>query len=377
MTLKVFGGFGWYSNLTSRYFCFSATPVGTVKTYGSLVQLIARDPKLAFAAVIVGRRFGLILYISAICLLALQCLLLLKGVAYRPLWIAQPGGATVIAVAGLLAACFIAYITGKRVGSPISSFNAARLSCDRIVSSHGYWFDNRHDPDHYKDDHNFLLGALRDYERLLNALDEAPESEFSRYNTMVVHYQRALLLATLARYDDALAALSNARQLKESLSGSTMWDPNEEPEFESRICSWKGNSCWLAGIESGHARSFYSRGRSARSLETAQVSRKPTRASRRFRNEHITGKSIMRILRLIRAPSKSGGNTVPASAVPAARRLLCGPRHCCQKRAARAFRHRKPRMPGIHSIRQNHPSPHCYRTRMARKVQYMPEAPRP
>ena len=225
----------------------SATPVGTVKTYGSLVQLIARDPKLAFAAVIVGRRFGLILYISAICLLALQCLLLLKGVAYRPLWIAQPGGATVIAVAGLLAACFIAYITGKRVGSPISSFNAARLSCDRIVSSHGYWFDNRHDPDHYKDDHNFLLGALRDYERLLNALDEAPESEFSRYNTMVVHYQRALLLATLARYDDALAALSNARQLKESLSGSTMWDPNEEPEFESRICFLEGELLLVGG----------------------------------------------------------------------------------------------------------------------------------
>lgn len=36
----------------------TGTPVGPVKTYGSLLQLLAREPKLAFAAVIVGRRFG-------------------------------------------------------------------------------------------------------------------------------------------------------------------------------------------------------------------------------------------------------------------------------------------------------------------------------
>ena len=92
-----------------------------------------------------------------------------------------------------------------------------------------------------------MLRALREYQQLLKTPDYASESELSRYNTMIVHYQRALLLATLARYDDALAALMNARQLKESLSDSTMWDPNERPEFESQMSFLEGELLLVQG----------------------------------------------------------------------------------------------------------------------------------
>lgn len=143
----------------------------------------------------------------------------LTGVRYEPdlpSWLGSPTPSSVMLV--LVGGYLSAYLLGKLLGSPQRSFNQLRLSYEGVILRQGYWFDHRGDADHYRNSMETLLATLDGYDQILSELVRSLGSAISYQQAMTVQYQRALLLATISRYDDARRALLEAQNYEESLS---------------------------------------------------------------------------------------------------------------------------------------------------------------
>ena len=237
----------------------SATPIGHVKTLGSGLSSLSRDPNLKFVRVVIGGLPGALWYMMVFLFFALSEVLHLEGIHYYwPQWLAGLGVTSYFYIIG---GYFVAYFIGRTIGSEQRSFNRARFAFELVVARRGYWFENRNDADHYHEYVKSLQGALRELDRILNRIGDTPASELDRYQAMTVQYYRSLVLATLSRYDDALKALEEARRLTELLQGSQLWDVDEEQVTESQILFLKGELLATHGDREG-ARALFEQSRS-------------------------------------------------------------------------------------------------------------------
>jgi tetratricopeptide (TPR) repeat protein len=239
----------------------SATPIGHVKTLGSGLALLSRDPNLNFFGVVIGGLIGRLWYMMALLLLALGGVLRLEGIHYYwPQWLAGLGVTFYFYIIG---GYFVAYLIGRTIGSEQRSFNGARFAFELAVARRGYWFDNRNDVNHYHEYVKSLQGALKVLDCSLNKIGNAPTSEHDRWQAMTIQYYRSLVLATLSRYDDALKALEAARRLTELLKGSPLWDADvdEEHVTESQLLFLEGELLATHADQEG-ARALFEQSRS-------------------------------------------------------------------------------------------------------------------
>jgi HEAT repeats len=242
----------------------SSTPIGQMETFGSGFTLLTRSRGLAFVGAVIGGLFGRLWYIMALSLIALSVVLHQEGIHYYwPQWLTGLGVTSVTISFYIIGLWFVAYLIGRKIGSPQRSYNTACLAFDRVVSRRGYWFDNRNDADHYHEYIDSLEGALRELDRSLNKIGEAPTSEVDRWQAITILYQRSLVQATLGRYDDARKALEAARRLTESLKGSSLWgtDVDQEQVTESQLLFLKGELLVVCG-DRERARPLFEQSRS-------------------------------------------------------------------------------------------------------------------
>ena len=141
---------------------------------------------------------------------------------------------------------FFAYFIGRLLGSPQRKFNKARIEYERIVASAGYWFDYHNSEKHFYKFKSSLEKINASYSEILSSLN-LNHLEMNTQQLMILHYQRALLLATLNDYQGALKALKLSQRLKESLGNSDVWDYNEQLVFESQLLFLQGELVFLVG----------------------------------------------------------------------------------------------------------------------------------
>ena len=134
-------------------------------------------------------------------------------------------------------------------------------SYESICAPLGEWFDNRGDATHYQHCTESLLKVLAKFDKVLAKLGERPATELGRQRVMMVQYQRAVLLAMLARYDQALEALQESRRLKALLEGSPHLSPDKEQKMESSLLFVEGELLAVQG-ERESARLLFERSKS-------------------------------------------------------------------------------------------------------------------
>jgi hypothetical protein len=134
-------------------------------------------------------------------------------------------------------------------GDPAQAvFETAKTLYERVVSEAGYCFDHRDAPQHYLPYRDRLQQSLAFFNQLATDIrGGASDDPLTRQHLMTVHYQRALVLCTLGRLDGTRRALEQARKFKGALQGTAMWEPTEEPTFESQLLFLEGEIALAEG----------------------------------------------------------------------------------------------------------------------------------
>jgi hypothetical protein len=115
-------------------------------------------------------------------------------------------------------------------------------------------------PQYYIHHKNHLDKAKHIYDRLFSSLEKQTNDDLSFQRIMTLHYQRALLLATLGEYIKAEHTLIQARKYKSKLAGSRIWEPNEELIFESQLLFLEGELAYIKG-DNENAREKFNKSR--------------------------------------------------------------------------------------------------------------------
>ena len=242
---RVVGAIGLPTSIPD--FLLSLTPIGWLMGLRSCIVLLARNPSYAFARDLIGGFIGKLWYTVSIPLLALAIVLRNDGVKYWPQWLTANHVTNLRALLYTTVLWLGAYIIGKLFGSPVRTYNSALASYKSICGPLGDWFDNRGDATHYQQCTKSLLRVLAKFDKVLAELGEHPATELGQQRVMMVQYQRAVLLATLARYDQALEALQESRRLKALIEGSPHLSRDKEQKMESSLLFVEGELLAVEG----------------------------------------------------------------------------------------------------------------------------------
>ncbi len=212
---------------------FSLTPAGLLWTLMSHGKSLVRNPGLAFSAAIIGGLIGRLWYSVSLPLLGLNFALSIRGVSYEPHWAhAYHIGAADFMAASLILLMVSYGLGAKRASSnrtyddPQRTYDAARIRYDRM--NERYWFEHRREAPPGMKQQRKLSEILAAFDGLLEKLGQpsenhgqTPDSEptwqqemLARQRVMMVHYQRARVLAALRRYDDALNAVRESARMR-------------------------------------------------------------------------------------------------------------------------------------------------------------------
>lgn len=243
-------------------FAFSGTPVAPLQAAATAMRFLAPPPSAVRMAVVsMGGVASRIFFFGALPFLALEIGLQVNGVKYAPHWITKQHLTGFNALAAAVMVCVFAYLLGKSIPSPTRDFNDARISYEHIRDEFGYWFDNRDDPSHYRKCMEQLALTLKTFERQLKRIGRDPGGRISRQRGMVLEYQRALVLATLALYDRAFEALREAQRLRMLLGSSEAAKPGADQGIESLLLFLEGELRAVRG-ELERARELFERSKS-------------------------------------------------------------------------------------------------------------------
>jgi hypothetical protein len=200
-----------------------------------------------YLASIFGRSLAKMWVIVGIPAFILSVVMTRYGYEYWPAWINEIGIQSQLQFIVVILSFYItAYTIGRLIGSPQRTFNKARMIYERVVTSEGYWFDNRNTPQCYARYQDSLNGAKQIYHRLSRVLGKT-DDDMTRQRMMTLHYQQALLLSTLRIYDEADRAIKKCRNYKSVLAGSRIWEPHEESVFESQLLFLEAELAFVRG----------------------------------------------------------------------------------------------------------------------------------
>ncbi len=222
------------------------TPIGWLMGVRSCIILFNRSPSYALSVALIGGFIGKLWYTVSIPLFALE-IGLGTHARYWPQWFTANHVTNGRALLYVTILWLGAYVLGRSFGSSARTYNSALASYKRTCRPLGDWFDNRGDATHYQQCTKSLLRVLAKFDKVLAELGEHPATELGQQRVMMVQYQRAVLLATLARYDQALEALQESRRLKALIEGSPHLSPDEDQRMESSLLFVEGELLAVEG----------------------------------------------------------------------------------------------------------------------------------
>jgi tetratricopeptide (TPR) repeat protein len=248
---------------TSVYdFSVSLTSVAWLQTFFTVLKPFYSTSRRSYIyiATLFGRFLGRAWILVGIPAIVLNLVLDAAGHDYLPLFLRLVGlPSELLAFAMGVSGFVLAYMVGRLVSSPQRHFNEAREMYEEIVGIRGYWFDQRSEPDCYDDDRRALEGILRSYDKLLLKIRTVGRrDDLTIQRLMVLHYQKALALCTVSRYEDAGRAIQLSKRFNNLLNNSDIWEPGERSACESQYFFLEGEICLMLG-QKREARDLFQR----------------------------------------------------------------------------------------------------------------------
>lgn len=216
-----------------------------IDTYSYIVNNLKET--VSYIASIFGRVQSKIWVLIGIPAFVIDLVLNRAGYEHWPTWFINVGIQNKSQFIIVIAFSYVAaYVFGRIIGSPQSSFNKARTLYESVIAREGYWFDNRNVPNHYANHKHSLIKAEQIFDKLLQG-HESANSDIDYQRLMTLYYQQALLLSTLMEFDKAGVAIEQCRKYKKMLSGPGIWEPQEESVFESQLLFLEGELAYIRG----------------------------------------------------------------------------------------------------------------------------------
>lgn len=136
-------------------------------------------------------------------------------------------------------------------------FNEAKQLYEGVILRKGPWFENRNRPDYYSDQQRVseLETSLHILDELQETLRRKPEPNEWLLHLAGVHWQRALALFMLSRYDQAAAANAEMQALIPHVPPH-MWNQGQDEVFWSNYHFLEGELAIASGNNARAIQSF-------------------------------------------------------------------------------------------------------------------------
>ena len=136
-------------------------------------------------------------------------------------------------------------------------FNEAKQLYERMVLRKGHWFKNRDRAGYYSDHQTIadLETSLHILDELQETLNRKPDRNEWLLHIAGVHWQRALALFYLGKYEEAASENAEMKKLI-PIVPSYLWRPNQEEEYWSDYYFLEGELALVKGNTQHAIQSF-------------------------------------------------------------------------------------------------------------------------